>query len=155
MQGSMISRSVMVFVVVAAVIGVASAVSAGQQGAVRAAKFLRVPAMVGLVMDGRGYAYTASRQTGDVFCLPPASEPVLLARLEGTPSVLAADRLRNVFVGTEEGTIYCVSLDGSVTEAYRCSACPVGMAVDRDGGLVVALEGGSIVRVQRRQFFRK
>lgn len=104
---------------------------------------------VGLVLDRRGNLYSASRRTGDVFCLPPSSSPVLLARVTGTPTCLAVDRVRTVYVGTESGVIFAVTPDGSVTEACRIGSAARGVAVDRDGGLRVATDDGVVVTVRR------
>ena len=62
---------------------------------------LSMSAMVGLAADSRRNLYTASRTTGYVFCIPPSSKPILLAKVPGTPTSIAVDRLRTVFVGTE------------------------------------------------------
>lgn len=111
-----------------------------------------LPCTVGLTMDLRGNLYTADAKTGYVFCIPPVSDPVLLARVPGIPTALAVDRQRNVFVTTEGGTVYLVALDGSVTATHRCDSRPVGITVDRDGGLVIATEEGMIVKVRRERF---
>ncbi|QJB55114.1 hypothetical protein [Pseudodesulfovibrio sp. zrk46] len=114
-----------------------------------------LPNTVGLAQDHRGLLYTANKVTGDVFCLPPESDPVLLARVPGVPTSVAVDRLRNVFVGTEAGSVFVVSLDGSVREVYHCCGAPVGLDIDRDGGLLIAMEDGVIVRVDRKDFVER
>lgn len=154
MQGSFFSRLVFGAVVggmicMMGTLAGASAVAGERGGRVL---YRSVPSDVGLALDNRGSMYTADSRTGHVFCLPPKSSPVLLAKVPGRPTVLTVDRLRNVFVGTENGTVYLVSLDGSVDEAYRCASRPVGMEVDRDGGLIIAMEKGGIVRVARASF---
>lgn len=107
----------------------------------------------GLTMDNRCNMYTADRKSGHVFCIPPSENAILLGTVPGTPTSVAVDRLRNVFVGTETGHIFLVALDGSVVEAYRCTSTPVGLDVDRDGGLLVATRDGEIVKVKRSDFF--
>jgi len=111
-----------------------------------------IPNPTGLAMDNRCNFYTADRNTGYVFCIPPDSDPILLAKVPDTPTAVAVDRLRNVFVGTEGGSVYLVSLDGDVVEAYRCNARPMGLEIDRDGGLVIATDEGEIVKVERKAF---
>lgn len=158
MQGSLFSRSVLI-----GVLGLLILVVASFAGATVAAKDRpfdpngRVVSSgsvgnVGLALDTRGNLYTADSQTGHVYCVPPQSSAVLLAKVPGTPTVLTVDKLRNVFVGTESGEVFLVSLDGLVAEVYRCAARPVGLSVDRDGGLVVATEDGVIRKVERVDF---
>lgn len=110
---------------------------------------------VGLALDKRGNLYTADSRNGHVYCVPPGSQPVLLAKVEGRPTALAVDRLRNVFVGTDQGVVFLVSLDGTVQEVYRCCASPVGLEIDRDGGLVLVMETGDVVKVDRTQFLKR
>ncbi|MGL1861694.1 MAG: hypothetical protein OCC46_04125 [Pseudodesulfovibrio sp.] len=109
-----------------------------------------LPGTVGLAMDKRGNLYTAERQTGHIFCVPPTSDPILLAKVPGTPTALTVDKLRNVFVSTMEGTVYLVALDGTVETAYQCQSKLVGLNIDRDGGLVIATEEGQIIKVKRK-----
>lgn len=115
---------------------------------------MRMPAMIGLVADNRLNLYTVSSHTGNVFCIPPESKPILIAKVPGIPTSLSVDRQRNVFVGTEGGTIYLVSREGNVTEAYHCRSCPVGLEMDRDGGLIIAMESGDIIKVDRTNFLK-
>ena len=93
-----------------------------------------------------------SRHTGYVFCIPPSSRAILLAKVPGTPTSVAVDRQRNVFVGTEGGSVFLVSPDGTVAEAYRCDSRPTGLEIDRDGGLFIATADGKIVKVKRTDF---
>jgi hypothetical protein len=113
---------------------------------------LEIPAMVNLAMDSRQNLYTASRTTGNVFCIPPDSNPIKLAKILGTPTSVTVDKLRNVFVGTEEGVIFIISLDGTVSEAYHCKSSPIGLEMDRDGGLIIATKDGKIIKVNRKAF---
>lgn len=155
MQGSVVSRFVFITVVMVTILVVGSlagaTVTATDFGERQGNRVVTsgFPETVGLALDSRGNMYTADSRTGYVFVVPPTSSPVLLAKVPGHPAVLAVDRVRNVFVGTESGAVYMVALDGSVAEAYRCSGRPVGLDVDRDGGLVIAVEGGVILRVER------
>jgi len=128
------------------------AVAAQAQGAVGHVLDSGISNPVGLAMDNRCNVYTADSSTGNVFRLTPDGDPILLATVPGIPTALAVDKLRNVFVGTTEGTIYLVSLDGTVTATYRCDFRPMGLEIDRDGGLVVATEEGTIVKVNRATF---
>lgn len=107
---------------------------------------------IGLALDSRGNLYTAEKTTGNVYCLPPGDEPVFYARVPGTPTSIAVDRLRNVFVGTKAGPIFLISLDGSVVETYRCASSPMGLDIDRDGDLIVATLKGDVIRVARSDF---
>lgn len=154
MQDSQVSRRVCVcvlalFVVVASSLAGAS-VAAREPGAPVVCAHISCSA--GLALDSRGNLYTADSQSGHVFCVPPASSPILLAKVPGTPVVLTVDRLRTVFVGTADGAVYLVELDGTVREACRISAQPVGLVVDRDGGLLIATDDGAIVKVSRASF---
>lgn len=155
MQGSVVSRCVFGSLVVAIVLVVGTlagaSVTATDLGERQGNRVVTsgFPETVGLALDSRGNMYTADSRTGYVFVVPPTSSPVLLAKVPGHPAVLAVDRLRNVFVGTEAGAVYMVALDGSIQEAYRCDARLVGLDIDRDGGLVIAMEGGVIMRVER------
>lgn len=126
--------------------------TAQAQGKNEHAIVLRIPAMVGLAVDNRCNLYTASRHTGYVFCIPPLSEPILLAKVPGTPTSIAVDRLCNVFIGTEEGSVFLISQDGTVAEAYRCGERPMGLEIDRDGGLFIATRDGKIIKVKRKDF---
>ncbi len=103
---------------------------------------------IDLVMDNRGTLYTADRSTGSIFCHPPGDDPILFAQVPDAPTSLAVDKKRNVFVGTQNGTIFRISLDGSVSEIHRCQASPVGIVIDRDGDLIIATLGGDIIRVK-------
>jgi len=108
-----------------------------------------LPCTVGLTIDKRGNLYTAEPSTGHVFCIPPDTSPILLAKVTGRPTAVAVDRLRNVFVGTESGVIYLVTLDGSVSKAHTLGCSPVSIVIDRDGGLIIATNDGQIVTVKR------
>lgn len=151
MQGLSI-RSVMVMVILSALMGGAFAAAPATAG--KRVECAGTSCAVGLVMDRRGNLYVASRKTGCVFCLPPASAPVLLARVPGTPTCLAVDPVLTVFVGTESGVVYGVASDGSVTEACRVGSPARGIVVDRDGGLLVATGHGVVVRFDRAKVGR-
>ncbi|CCH48256.1 NHL repeat-containing protein [Pseudodesulfovibrio piezophilus] len=103
----------------------------------------------GLIIDSRGCLYSANPQTGNIYCIPPGIEPVLLGRVEGKPTVLAVDRLRILFVATESGVVYQVERTGEIKKAFHVHGTPVGLAVDRDGGLIIAIQNGTILRVRR------
>lgn len=111
--------------------------------------FSGIPDPIGLVLDKRQNLYMADRQNGYVYCVPLSGDPILLAGVPGTPTALAVDTLRNVFVSTSDGHIYRVALDGSVAETYTCPTRPVGMSIDRDGDLIVATEDGVVRKVKR------
>lgn len=105
----------------------------------------------GMVMDSRRNVYTADRATGYVFCLPPGGDPVLYAKVPGTPTALAVDMVRTVFVSTQSGMIYRIARNGRVEEAYLCDASPVGLGVDRDGGLIIMTDDGVVMKVDRNE----
>lgn len=128
------------------------AVAAQAEGNSNTILWSGLPTPADMVIDSRRNVYTADKKTGYVFCMPPGDDPILLAQVPGTPTTLAVDRLRNVFVGTEDGLIYLVGLDGSVEETYRCESIPIGLDVDRDGGLIIATQKGTIVKVNRSSF---
>ena len=106
---------------------------------------------VGLVMDNRSNVYTACGLTGQVFCLPPGGEPIPYAQIKDTPTVLAVDNKRTLYIGTESGRIHAVALDGSVREAYQCDDRIIGLSVNRDGGLIIAMGNGSVITVERKE----
>lgn len=114
-----------------------------------------LPGTIGLVMDSRGNAYTVSRATGQVLCVPPGEEPMVYARVDDTPTVLAVDSLRTVFVGTESGGVYAVMLDGSVSRVHTCDSRVSGLDIDRDGSLIVVTGRGAIIKVEREDFIWK
>lgn len=150
MNRSQISRTVFVVLTISLLTSTGlptTAAHAQQQEAVLHSGLLD---SIGLVMDHRGYLYTAERSTGSIFCIAPGDTPILYAQVPYTPTALAVDKLRNVFVGTEGGTIFLISLDGSVSEVYRCQTRPMGLDIDRDGNLVIATIDGNIIRVARR-----
>lgn len=156
MQG-LFSRTVLVAgVVMAALVAGTLALASITSGAQASDRkiLVGVPDTVGLTQDSRGNLYGASAETGDVFCVPPAAAPVLLARVPGKPTSLCVSRMRTVFVGTESGVVYGVMLDGSVAKVCRVRAQVSGLVVDRDGNLMVATGDGSIVRVARSDFGR-
>jgi sugar lactone lactonase YvrE len=105
----------------------------------------------GLVLDARGYAYTADREAGKVLCVPPGGEPMVYARVD-SPTALAVDRLRTLFVGTASGDIYMVTPDGAVSRVFRCGNAVSGLSIDRDGNLLAATGKGAILRVTRDEF---
>jgi hypothetical protein len=111
-----------------------------------------VPGAVGLAVDSHSTLYTASRETGCVFCIPPSSEPIMIATVPGTPTAIAVDRLRTVFVGTKDAMVYRVSLDGTVSHGYRLDSTPVGLGLDRDGMILAATESGALIRLDRSVF---
>lgn len=155
MQGSTISRLVFVVsvcgLVLAGALTEAFASEGLHVGSTGRVLCQGMPCTVGLVLDSRGNLYAADRETGCVFCLPPSSHPVLLAKVPGRPSVLAVDRRRTVFVGVESGAIFAVGLDGDVREVWRIAGTFTGLAVDRDGGLVVGTADGRIIKVPRKE----
>ena len=104
---------------------------------------------VGLVVDSRANAYTVDRVTGKVFCLPGGSEPIHYATIRGEPTTLAVDRRRTLFIGTVAGHVLAVHLDGTVCEACRCPHGVTGLAVDRDGGLLITTGNGALIRMRR------
>ena len=113
-----------------------------------------VPGTVGLTQDSRGNLYAANADTGEIYCIPPTASPVFLARVPDIPTSLAVGRLRTIFVGTESGAVYSVTLAGVVTEVCRVKTPVAGVVVDRDGNLMVSTEDGDIVRVAWRDFGR-
>lgn len=127
-------------------------VSSAQSGVNRKATVLPTGVEpIGLTMDFWANAYTVDRSTGKVFCLPAGSEPVHYATLDAAPTSLAVDSHRTLFVGTTSGDIMAVRRDGKVTLACRCSGPVVGLAVDRDGGLLIATAGGGVHKVRRSE----
>lgn len=110
---------------------------------------------VGLVLDRRGNLYAASRETGDVYCMAMSSSPVLLGRVPGRPTSLALSYVREVFVGTESGVVYGVHTDGLVEPVCKVGSQVSGLAVDRDGNLLIATDDGVIVTVGRDRLGRK
>jgi len=145
------SRTVMVAVCTAFIflIAMSAGASAMAHDKDRSVVSSGLPATVGLAIDARGNYYTAEPGTGYVFCIQQDAQPILLARVPGTPTSLAVDSLRNVFVATQGGVVYAIELDGTVTEACRCGGEPVGLSINRDGDIVVALEAGEIIRIER------
>lgn len=130
-----------------------AAVLSGTGGTARADGGSRVlgtglPGTAGLVLDGRGYAYTMNRETGMVLCVPPGGEPMAYARVDGL-TALAVDRLRTLFVGTARGDIFAVTPDGAVNRVFRCGGPVSGLALDRDGNLLVATDKGALLRLAR------
>jgi sugar lactone lactonase YvrE len=105
----------------------------------------------GLTLDVRGYAYTADREAGKVLCVPPNGEPMVYARVD-SPTALAVDRLRTLFVGTASGDIFAVTPDGSVSRIFRCGSPVSGLSIDRDGNLLAATDKGALLRVTRDEF---
>lgn len=105
---------------------------------------------VGLVMDSRAVAYTVDRDTGKVFRLAEGDEPVHYATIEEEPTSIAVDRQRTLFIGTTSGQVLAVRMDGAVRHACRCPAPVSGLAVDRDGGLLVTMDNGALLKVRRR-----
>jgi hypothetical protein len=110
---------------------------------------------VGLVVDSRANAYTVDRVTGKVFCLLPGNEPIHYATISGEPTTLAVDRRRTLFIGTATGHILAVLLDGTVCAAFRCPHSVTGLAVDRDGGLLITTGNGTLVKVRRAELVMK
>nr|WP_321255884.1 hypothetical protein [uncultured Pseudodesulfovibrio sp.] len=110
---------------------------------------------VGLVMDNRSNVYTACGQTGQIFCLPSGGESIMYAQVKDTPTVLAVDNKQTLYVGTDSGRIHAVLRDGNVREAYRCEGRVVGLSVDRDGGLIIAMENGAVISVKRKELTLK
>ena len=108
--------------------------------------------MVGLASDGRGNLYSADGLTGDVYVIPPDMKPVLLGQIQGTPSFVAVDRMRRVFVADKGGDVHAIQLDGGVRVIHSAGTRPVGLSVDRDGDLRLALQDGGIARIPRESF---
>ncbi|BCS90056.1 hypothetical protein [Pseudodesulfovibrio sediminis] len=106
---------------------------------------------VGLVRDTWANLYYADMDTGQIFCLPHDGEPTLYATIEGAPTALAIDTVQTLYIGTETGTIFAVLQNGSMVEAYHCHGSVAELNLDRDGGLVVFLRNGTILRVNREQ----
>jgi outer membrane protein assembly factor BamB len=103
----------------------------------------------GLVMDNRGNAYTVDKTSGQILYVPPGGAPMEYARIDGTPTVLAVNRLRTVFVGTESGAIHAILPDGTVSRVHACDSPVSGLSLDRDGNLFIATDKGSIIRIAR------
>lgn len=106
----------------------------------------------GLAVDSRGCTYTADSETGCILCRMPDSDPVILARIDDTPTALSVDWLRTVFVGAASGRIYAVTLDGSVSLVHTCEGAVTGLDLDRDNNLIAALKSGRVVRIKREDF---
>ncbi|WP_319471898.1 hypothetical protein [uncultured Pseudodesulfovibrio sp.] len=106
---------------------------------------------IDIAIDTRCNLYTACRESGHVFCIPPNSEAILLGKISETPAVLTVDALRNVFVGTENGGIYLITQDGDLHEVCRIDRKPIGLEMDRDGTLLVGTSHGRIIRVTRSE----
>ncbi|WP_207263085.1 hypothetical protein [Desulfovibrio sp. Huiquan2017] len=107
-----------------------------------------LPGTTGLVMDGRGYAYTVDRRAGIILCVPPDDDPLVYARVDG-PTTLAVDRLGTLFVGTVSGDIFAVTPDGAVSRVFRCGSQVSGLNLDRDGNLLVVTDKGAFLRLPR------
>ncbi|EGB16416.1 hypothetical protein DND132_3213 [Pseudodesulfovibrio mercurii] len=107
-----------------------------------------LPGTAGLVLDGRGYAYTMDREAGTILCVPPDGRPMVYAHVDG-PTALAVDRLRTLFVGTAGGDIFAVTPDGAMDRVFRCGCRVSGLSLDRDGNLLVATDKGALLRLVR------
>lgn len=110
---------------------------------------------IGLAVDSHQGLYTADRVSGSIFLLRRGEPVVLIARIPGTPTALTVDTVRTIFVATEAGTVFRVSLDGTVNEAYRCPVRPVGLGCDRDGALIVVDEDGTVRKIDRQRLVRR
>ncbi len=108
---------------------------------------------IDIAIDTRCNLYTACRETGHVFCIPPNSEPSCWKNTE-SPTVLTVDSLRNVFVGSENGGIYLITQDGNLNEICRIDKKPIGLELDRDGTLLIGTSHGRIIRVTRSELLR-
>lgn len=106
----------------------------------------------GVAVDNRCNIYTVDKKTGSVFCISPSTNPVLLGTVPGIPTSLAVNSARTIFIGTENGQIFLLTLDGTLAKAYRCHSAPTGLDVDRDGGLIVAMRTGEIITIRRSDF---
>ncbi|WP_432737485.1 hypothetical protein [Maridesulfovibrio sp. FT414] len=128
---------VLVFVItVSASVGLvipADAVTANLQSSVQS----HLKGVVGLSMDRKGYLYTASVRDGAVYSFSPASAPVMIGQVQGRPVALAVDRMRNVFVVTEDGVVSMITTKGQTKEIVRVDFHPAGITIDRDGGILV------------------
>lgn len=109
-----------------------------------------VPNAVGMVVDNHQNLYMADRTSGSVYLVRRDEMPILIARIPGTPTALAVDTVRTIFVAAEDGTVFRVGLDGAVAEAYHCPLRPVGLGMDRDGALLIATEDGAVRKVDRK-----
>ncbi len=139
----------------AALFGLARTAPAGGGQACSPEALIEMDAMrgtVGIAIDVRNTVYTAIRDTGCVFSTAPSSAPVLLARIKGTPAVIAVDRMRQVYVGTEEGEIVRIAPNGGPSAIYSLGVRPVGMDIDRDGTLFAATESGTVIRLEQAAF---
>ena len=106
------------------------------------------PNSIGLVQDNRQTIYMADPETGDIYSIPIGTPPIRLARIPGTPTALAVDCMRRVFVSTTDCVIYRVQLDGTITKIGKCPARPTGLSIDRDGRIIVASEDGIVWEIQ-------
>jgi hypothetical protein len=139
----------------AALFGLARTAPAGGGQACSPEALIEMDAMrgtVGIAIDVRNTVYTAIRETGCVFSIAPSSAPVLLARVKGTPAVIAVDWMRQVYVGTEEGEIFRITPNGGASAVYPLGIRPVGMDIDRDGTLFAATESGTVIRLEQSAF---
>ncbi|NDV19368.1 hypothetical protein GO013_08050 [Pseudodesulfovibrio sp. JC047] len=102
-------------------------------------------------MDKKHTVYTACAQTGEIFCSTFGGKTVLYATVDETATALAVDHERIVYVGTQSGRIFAVRLDGRIDEVYRGTQRIVGIGIDRDAGLHIAMEDGTLVRVPAKK----
>lgn len=106
----------------------------------------------GLVMDGRGCLYTVTQDEGLLLCIPPSSSPVVLGRIPGRTVALAVDRRRQVFIVTDQGDIYRLSVDGRLGVVSSLHNHPMGIVTDRDGSLLIATRESGIIKIPENEF---
>ncbi|WP_272700810.1 hypothetical protein [Desulfovibrio sp. Fe33] len=145
-NGSRIKTFFMAFILISILPGTVLPALGGEEGQTICSD---LPGSAGLVLDGRGNAYTADCAANEVLCVPPNGDPVVYARVEA-PTALAIDRTRMVFVGTASGLIFMIAADGAVKRTYDCGSPVSGLSFDRDGNLLAATGKGSILRLARK-----
>ncbi|MCJ2164572.1 MULTISPECIES: hypothetical protein [unclassified Pseudodesulfovibrio] len=149
MQGTLSCRLCLLAFITLTTLSAGPATSFAEQGGESSVVISGLPDATGLVMDNRGNAYMVGKCCGQVLIVPPGGTPMEYARIEGTPTVLAVNRLRTVFVGTESGAIHAILPDGTVSRVHACGSPVTGLSLDRDGNLFIAMGNGSIIRIAR------
>ncbi len=101
-----------------------------------------------MVMDSRGVLYVSDSRTGEVHCVMPDGQKILLAKGLNRPSCLALDRKRNLYVGSPCGAVCRLSPDGSCRQVYFGPNAIASMTFDRDGNLlIVPADEGVVLRI--------